>query len=55
MDDEIRTWLGLVFALDLEDIKEVGGDSVDLYQVLVGLGNWVGELYDFELGWGLPR
>ena len=39
----------LVFALDLENVKEVGGGGVDLDQVLIVLGRRVRQLGDLEL------
>lgn len=33
----------LIFAADLEEVEEVGCCCVDLDEVLVGLGGWVGE------------
>lgn len=39
----------LVFALDLEDVEEVGGCRVDLDEVFVWLRDWVRDLSDFEL------
>lgn len=32
------TWLVLVFALDLEDVEEIGSRAVDLHDVLIRLG-----------------
>lgn len=43
------TGLELVFALDLEDVEEVGGGGVDLDQVLVVFGGWIGQVGDLEL------
>lgn len=47
----------LVFAADLEEIKEVGCGGVDSDEVLVRGGFWGGEGGDGEvlwsLGWGL--
>ena len=38
------TGLVLVAALDLKDIKEVGGGGVDTDEIIVILGNWVRDL-----------
>lgn len=49
MREEKRTWLMLIFALDLEDVEEVGGSSVDLDEVLIGFGGRVGKVRHLEL------
>ncbi len=43
------TRLMLIFALYLEDIKEVGGGGVNLDQVLIVLWCGIGEVNDLEL------
>jgi len=48
-----RTRLVLVFALNLEDVKEVGPRGVDLDQVLVWVGDRIREGGDFEVLWAL--
>lgn len=39
----------LVFALDLEDVEEVGASGVDLDQVFVCGGGWSWDFGDLEL------
>jgi hypothetical protein len=39
----------LVFAADLEQVKEVGGRGVDGDEVFVGFGDGRGEVEDFEV------
>lgn len=39
----------LVFALDLEDVEEVGGGGVDLDEVLIVLWCGIGDVDDLEL------
>ena len=43
------TWLVLIFALDLQDVEEVGGRGVDLDQVVIGARLRVRQLGDGEL------
>lgn len=50
-----RTRLVLVFALDLQNVKKVGGGGMDLDQVLAGLGLGVGQIRDFEVSRALRR
>ena len=47
------TRLVLVFSLDLEDVEEICGGGMDLDEVLVWLGDGVGELCDLELAGAL--
>lgn len=51
----VRTWLVLVFALDLENVKKVGRGCVDLNQVLVILGSRIGKIGHLELVWSLDE
>jgi hypothetical protein len=44
-----RTWLVLVFALHLENVKEVGGRRVHPDEVLIVLGHGVWQVGDLEL------
>ena len=39
----------LVLALDLEDVKEVGGCGLDPYEVFVGARDGVREVRNFEI------
>lgn len=43
------TRLVLVFALDLENVKEIGRSGVNLNQIFIWFGCGIGELGDFEL------
>ena len=43
----------LVFATDLEQVKEIGCGSMDRNEVLVRLRNWIGEGRDLKFFWAL--
>jgi hypothetical protein len=43
----------LVFASDLEEVEEISCGCVDGDQVLVWIGNWVGERGNGEIVWTL--
>lgn len=47
------TRLALVFALDLQDVEEVGCGGVDLDEVVIALGDGIREVLDLELAGAL--
>ena len=51
--DPGKGWLVLVFAADLEEVEEVGGRGVDVYNVGWARCDWVWEGGDGEFVWSL--